>query len=318
MMLSIVIPMYNVAKYIQSCIDSVYNIGLNTLEFEIILIDDGSPDDSLLIAKKITSDKENVTIISQDNKGLGGARNTGIDNAKGEYIVFLDSDDILLPDGIKISLALAKKNNLDVLEFGAQGITEDDETVYKISKTSNTNILNGVDYYKKVRYMDSACNKLYRRDFLNKYNLRFLEKIFIEDYEFNTRVFYQAQRVMATPFLAASFLQTPNSITRNNSPEKKEKMKQDIIQVIKRIKEQRKEALPEKAFYFNQRLSYLTATLFYQLVKNKESYSEFVNLKKKMVSEEIFFTDYPILDRRKNLFRIFLLKNFYMFRLFTK
>ncbi len=316
-MISIIIPMYNVAQYISKCIESVYSQNMVISDFEVILIDDESPDDSLVIAKKLTSDKENVTIISQKNKGLGGARNTGIEAAKGEYIVFLDSDDLFLPDGITKILALAQEKKLDVLEFGAQGVNENGEIIYTISKTSNNLVYNGVEYYNKIRYMDSACNKLYRRNFLNTHNLRFIEKIYIEDYEFNTRVFNLAQRVMATSILVSSFLQTPNSITRNSSPEKKEKMKQDIIQVIKIINEQRKEVLVENKLFFNQRLSYLTATLFYQLIKNKASYQEFVSLKNQMIRDNIFFVDYSIFDKRKNLFRVLFLKNFYLLRLIT-
>ena len=316
-MISIIIPMYNVAQYISKCIESVYSQNMVISDFEVILIDDESPDDSLVIAKKLTSDKENVTIISQKNKGLGGARNTGIEAAKGEYIVFLDSDDLFLPDGITKILALAQEKKLDVLEFGAQGVNENGEIIYTISKTSNNLVYSGVEYYNKIRYMDSACNKLYRRNFLNTHNLRFIEKIYIEDYEFNTRVFNLAQRVMATSILVSSFLQTPNSITRNSSPEKKEKMKQDIIQVIKIINEQRKEVLVENKLFFNQRLSYLTATLFYQLIKNKASYQEFVSLKNQMIRDNIFFVDYSIFDKKKNLFRLLFLKNFYLLRLIT-
>ena len=316
-MISIIIPMYNVAQYISKCIESVYSQNMAISDFEVILIDDESPDDSLVIAKKLTSDKENVTIISQKNKGLGGARNTGIEAAKGEYIVFLDSDDLFLPGGITKILALAQEKKLDVLEFGAQGVNENGEIIYTISKTSNNLVYSGVEYYNKIRYMDSACNKLYRRNFLNTHNLRFIEKIYIEDYEFNTRVFNLAQRVMATSILVSSFLQTPNSITRNSSPEKKEKMKQDIIQVIKIINEQRKEVLVENKLFFNQRLSYLTATLFYQLIKNKASYQEFVSLKNQMIRDNIFFVDYSIFDKKKNLFRVLFLKNFYLLRLIT-
>ena len=316
-MISIIIPMYNVAQYISKCIESVYSQNMAISDFEVILIDDESPDDSLVIAKKLTSDKENVTIISQKNKGLGGARNTGIEAAKGEYIVFLDSDDLFLPGGITKILALAQEKKLDVLEFGAQGVNENGEIIYTISKTSNNLVYSGVEYYNKIRYMDSACNKLYGRNFLNTHNLRFIEKIYIEDYEFNTRVFNLAQRVMATSILVSSFLQTPNSITRNSSPEKKEKMKQDIIQVIKIINEQRKEVFVENKLFFNQRLSYLTATLFYQLIKNKASYQEFVSLKNQMIRDNIFFVDYSIFDKKKNLFRLLFLKNFYLLRLIT-
>jgi glycosyltransferase involved in cell wall biosynthesis len=318
MILSIIIPMFNVEQYLPKCIESVYNQDLDEAEFEIILIDDESPDNSLEVAKNLTLNKKNVKIISQNNKGLGGARNTGIENASGKYLVFLDSDDWFLPKTLQNVAELAIKNNLDILEFGAQGITQDNKIVYSKSITSDNTIYNGVDYYQKIRYMDSACNKLYNRFFLNSTKLRFLEKVYIEDYEFNTRAFLNAQRVMATSSIVSHFLQSPNSITRNVSDLKKEKMKKDVVEVIKKINQLKKGADTTKIAFLNQRLSYLTATLFYQLVKNKACYSEFVNLKKQLLKEDLFFINFPIFDKQKNFFRIVFLKNFFLFRLIAK
>lgn len=317
-MISLIIPMYNVAQYLPKCIESAYNQGMSDSEFEVVIIDDESPDNSLEIVKKLTCKKNNVTIISQKNRGLGGARNTGIENAKGDYVLFLDSDDIILPNMLKNCVVLAQKQNLDILEFGAQGINPVGKVVYTFSVSSEDKIYDGITYYHNVRYIDSACNKLYKRDFLNINNLRFIEKIFIEDYEFNTRAFYLAKRVMASSSIVSHFLQSPNSITRSNNTEKREKMKQDIMQVIKRIDIQKKTASPEKVNFFNQRLSYLTATLFYQLVKDNVSYQEYKDLKQLMVSNNIFFVDYPIYDKKKNFFRILFLKNFFLFKLISK
>lgn len=310
--------MYNVAQYLPKCINSVYDQGLNEEDFEVILIDDESPDNSLAVATNLTKDKKNVKIISQKNKGLGGARNSGLDHAKGEYILFLDSDDFYLANTLKKIIEIVKKNQLDILEFGAQGVDQKYKIIFNLSVSSNGKLFNGVDYYQNIRYSDTACNKLYYRNFLNKNNLRFLEKIYIEDYEFNTRAFSVAQNVMATPIVVSQFLQSPNSITRNNSYEKKEKMKIDIFNVIKNISEQKRKESENKSVFFEQRLSFLTATLFYQLVKSKASYKEFVKLKSRLIDEELFFVNYPIFDKRKNIFRIIFLKNFFLIRFIAK
>jgi len=294
--ISIIIPMYNVAQYLKKCIDSVYEQELLDSEFEVVIIDDESLDDSLDKAKKHTLEKNNVIIISQKNRGLGGARNAGIEYSTGVYVLFLDSDDFLLPNKLKNIIKVANENDLDVLEFGAQGIDENGKIVYSISVCSEKIVFNGIEYYKKFRYMDSACNKLYNRDFLNKNNLRFAEKIYIEDYEFNTRVFAIAQRVMAISTFVTHFVQTTNSITRNNHPERLKKMKQDIIEVIKKIVNQKNNSSIENHDFYNQRLSYLTSTLFYQLFKNKSSYNDFIDLKSQLLKDEILFFNYPIHD----------------------
>jgi len=312
---SIIIPMYNVAQFIEKCINSAFDQDMQDSDFEVIIVNDESPDNSLEIATKLTSERKNVTVVSQKNKGLGGARNTGVEQAKGDYIVFLDSDDFLLSNRLKAVVAKAKEKNLDVLEFGAQGVNEFGKVLYTKAASSNNKILNGIEYSQKVRYMDSACNKLYKRDFLKANNLIFLEKIFIEDYEFNTRVFACAESVMAIPTIVSHFFQNSNSITRSTNSEKIEKMKRDIIHVIRIINNERMKSLPEKIGFYNQRLGYLTATLFYQLLKNKISYKSFIQLKFELKNENILFLDYPIYDRKKNFFRMIFLKNFFLLKL---
>ena len=123
--LSVIIPMYNVEQYIETCIQSVYKQHIDTKEFEVILVDDESPDNSLQVAEKTTASFDNVKIISQRNKGLGGARNTGIKHAAGKYILFLDSDDWFIENSLEHILAIARKNNTEILEFGAQQINVD-------------------------------------------------------------------------------------------------------------------------------------------------------------------------------------------------
>lgn len=320
--LSIIIPMYNVAQYLEKCIGSVYNQGLTEGEFEVILVDDESPDNSLAVAKSLTKDKNNVQIISQKNKGLGGARNTGMLQATGTYLLFLDSDDWYLPETVEELLQKAIQFDLDIVEFGAQGIDVGGKIIYTSSISSNNISLNGIEYYQKYHYMDSACNKLYCRDFLLKNELTFVERLFIEDYEFNTRAFYKAKKVMALDLIVAQFLQTPNSITRNFERKKQDKMLEDIIIVIKKINEQYRDEKNNynstSLSYYQQRLSFLTATLFYQLLKNKYSYKNIKEIKRRLQKENILFVKFPIYDMRKNLFRFFLLNNFFLFRIVLK
>jgi glycosyltransferase involved in cell wall biosynthesis len=91
--ISVIIPVFNVVQYVEKAILSVYDQGIDEKDFEVILVDDGSTDESLNHITLLTQEKTNVKIISQKNKGLGGARNTGIKNALGKYVLFLDADD---------------------------------------------------------------------------------------------------------------------------------------------------------------------------------------------------------------------------------
>lgn len=314
--LSIIIPVYNVEQYIESCLQSVIENNLNETEYEIIVVDDESPDNSINKIQYLIND--NIKVFSQKNKGLGGARNTGILNASGKYLLFLDSDDKIMTNSLSVITHLAIQNKVDVLEFGAQGIDGNGNIVYKIQNTSENKIYKGIDYYNKIRYMNSACNKLYSRNFLLENELFFLERIFIEDFEFNTRVFAKAKKVLAVNNIVGLFLQSENSITRNSNTEKRQKMINDIIFVLKETVKIQNRSKKDKCSltFFEERKAFLVSTLFFQLVKDKATYNELKELKNRLIKEQLFFATYRIYDPKKNLFRIFLLKNLWVYKTF--
>jgi glycosyltransferase involved in cell wall biosynthesis len=314
--ISIIIPCYNVEQYIAECLASVFEQNMLEQDFEVLIINDGSTDQSQKVAEELSKNKSNVRIISQQNKGLGGARNTGIKNATGDYLLFLDADDRLFPMVIEDLLNIAQHENLDILEFSAQGINEKEQILYRVSNKSPV-FLSGFDYYNSIRYMNSACNKLYKRNFLIDNDLLFLEKIYIEDFEFNTRCFAKVQRIQATDLLVAHFLQSQNSITRNKDEGKKKKMVSDIIFVLEKTKTlyQSQTRTEQSEIFFLERLNFLVATLFYQLVKNKANYKELKSLKEELQKKEIFFIHHRIFDFGKNVLRIVLLKNLWTYPL---
>ncbi|MFD1613944.1 glycosyltransferase family 2 protein [Gelatiniphilus marinus] len=315
--LSIIIPMYNVEQYLKKCVASTFNQGLSESEFEVIMINDESPDNSYALANKIAKQHNNIKVISQKNKGLGGARNTGIQHAKGQYLLFLDADDYLLPNAFKNITDLAINNTLDVLEFGSQGVLPNGKITYTVAMHSKGEIYSGVEYFNRFKYMNSACNKLYNRKLLIENENLFLEKIYIEDFEFNTRVFYYSKKVMAIDTIGAHYLQSPDSITRNTSEQKKEKMLQDLIQVLKITKafSQKKEQNQQNKNYFNYRLCFINVTIFYQLLKNKKSYKAFINLKEQLKKENLFHVKHPLSEPSKNLFRKTFLHHFWLFKI---
>lgn len=317
--LSIIIPIYNVEQYIEKCINSVYKQGMLENEFEVVIVDDESPDNSLAIAKNHANKHTNITVISQSNKGLGGARNTGIKNAKGTYLLFLDSDDYILPNVLQGITNKALENNLDILEFGAQGVLPNGDISYEIAKSTTNVVYTGINYYNQLKYMNSACNKLYRRELLLTNNTCFLEKIYIEDFEFNTRAFFYAKKVMAINNIVAHYLQSPDSITRNTSEEKKEKMLNDLIKVLKLTKDFNEMCNPnnekELNTYFKTRMSFINITIFYQLFKNKATYQKIKTIKTRLKKENLFCIKKSVSEKSKDLFRIIMLRNFWLFKI---
>lgn len=312
--------MFNVEKHVEPCVLSVLDQGFSNDKIEIILVDDESPDNSLLIAKDLENKYSCIKVISQKNKGLGGARNTGIKNSTGEYLLFLDTDDVYIKSTLEDILEIAKLNDLDILEFGAIGIDEKGETVYKISKSNKPYILSGLEYYNSFKYMNSACNKLYKKSFLIENNLFFIEKIYGEDFEFNTRALFYAKRVMAVKNIVAKFLQTEDSITRTNDIAKKRKYLNDLINILRKTKSFEASLMNSNddkiKNFFNTRMTHTNIDVFFMMFKYKFSYSEITKTKQILKEEGLFFTKKRVDDFKKNIFRIFFLNfNFVFFQL---
>jgi glycosyltransferase involved in cell wall biosynthesis len=304
MLLSVIIPVYNVEKYVEKCILSVINNNLKSEDYEIFVVEDESPDGSVAIVNKLMARYPQIKLFSQKNKGLGGARNTGILNASGKYVLFLDADDYLKENTLKNIITFAIENKLDILEFGAIGVSEKGDEVYKNSKSTDI-VISGFEYLDNTNYMNSACNKLYAVSFLNKYALKFKERIFIEDFEFNTRAFYYATKVQVIANILGCFVQTANSITRNVDGQKNLKMVEDIQEVIDltlKFEKEESNFRPNINKIFKKRIAFLTVTLLYNLMK-----LSIVKKQRKLIIEGLKRKKlYPIKTpiRNKNLFRI--------------
>ena len=172
---SIIMPFYNVEKYIEQCITSLLKQSYS--DFELICVDDGSKDDSIKIVEKYGKIDNRIKIIRQENKGLATARNTGLKVATGEFIYFVDSDDWVHPDLLKETLTRIELDNSDIVIF-------DTYNVYGNSFVPVNRIANFKDKFKKeyLYYKDdidcidlpcTAWSKLYRAEFIQKYNLQF-------------------------------------------------------------------------------------------------------------------------------------------------
>lgn len=198
MKLSIIVPVYNVEKFIRSCIESIFNQGLDETCFEIIIINDGTMDRSMDVISDIIESHNNIQIIEQENKGLSIARNNGLQIAKGEYIQFVDSDDLLINNTIPFLLnkAISSKADLIVADFMK---LYNDEIIQFLSKPFNQKDGRSEEKSGKELFLQDLnpyyCNvwrTLYRRDFLNKNNLRFIPHICFEDILFTHQCYLKA------------------------------------------------------------------------------------------------------------------------------
>ncbi|MFI1743929.1 glycosyltransferase [Thalassobellus sediminis] len=305
MLLSIIVPVYNVEMHLVSCIESIYVQDLENKKYEVICVNDGSTDNSLKTLQILNKKHKNIKIISQKNQGLSGARNTGLNSARGKYILFVDSDDTIKPNILKEITEICTNNNLDILEFGAAGISENNKIIYKNQNSSNQKVLNGASYLQQIPYMSSACNKVYLLNFLNKNNLRFMEGVFIEDIEFNTRAVFLSKRIMAINTIMALFLQRKGSITRTKNFKKTEKMIFDIFTVLKSINEFTEQIVTEKSIAYiplKKRVSSLISTMLLRVLIETNNYKIKNEIFKTLKKEKLYPTQYKAETKGKQLF----------------
>jgi glycosyltransferase involved in cell wall biosynthesis len=185
MLVSIIIPIYNVEEYIERCLFSVFN--QTYTDIEIILVNDCSPDNSMVRVDEILSQRPKETrvriINHEENQGLSGARNTGISNAEGEYLYFLDSDDAITLDCIEILVDNCKGEEIII-----GGVQKDDQTLYCDNKVGRYQGSEIFEAYFRGDIYDMACNKLIKKDFVISNRLFFKPKLIHEDFLWSYQV----------------------------------------------------------------------------------------------------------------------------------
>ena len=197
--LSIIIPIYKVEKFLEECLDSVYKLKINK---EIILVNDESPDNSNLIIEKYKKKYPNQTmVINQKNKGLSGARNSGLKIARGEYISFIDGDDLIDIKKFEEFFNNGYKLKLDIM-IGTHIKYKDGCFLQKVSKNQkikNMGIVSGPYFFEKSiklrSFKEEVWDDIYRKDFLKENNLFFEERLLHEDCLFTIRALNKAQKV---------------------------------------------------------------------------------------------------------------------------
>jgi glycosyltransferase involved in cell wall biosynthesis len=184
MLFSIIIPVYNVEKYLNECVDSL--LSQDFKEFELILVDDGSQDRGGLICDEYAQKDARVKVVHQENAGLAVARNTGTDIAQGEYIVYVDSDDYICDSAFLSKLAKKTKDKADVILYGYKKFFESSQTfgndicAYPALKGKSAESVIAL-LLQTDMYDGSAWNKTIRREFLNQNQIRFVPGMISED-----------------------------------------------------------------------------------------------------------------------------------------
>lgn len=217
--LSVIIPCYNVEKYLRPCLDSVINQTLT--DIEIICVNDGSTDKTLQIIEEYSRKDSRIKVISQENKGLSGARNTGLKHVTSEYCYFLDSDDYIEPNLLKNAYDVLQNTDVDYYCFGSEILTEGSnnivqttELIYKYLKIK----FNGVQkalFDVGLNQNIHVWNKVFRTSIIKKHNIRFIEGLLYEDIFFTWYYFFLSKRIYFDPHIYHHYRIHSNSIMEN-------------------------------------------------------------------------------------------------------
>lgn len=209
-LISVIVPIYNVEKYLNRCIESIVNQTYKTLE--IILVDDGSPDNCPQICDEWKEKDNRIKVIHKKNGGLSDARNAGLDIAQGEYIAFVDSDDWIDKEWIEILFKELIKNNCDVSISSTRLFKNVDETLFIRGNTKKflTNIEALEELINEKNIFTTACDKLYKKELIINYHF---EKNKVNEDEFWTwKVLLSSKRVVCCGKPNYNYLQNEDSI----------------------------------------------------------------------------------------------------------
>ena len=243
MKLSIIVPLYNSAKWLDKCLTSLVQQDIPDSEYEVICVNDGSPDNSEEIALSYAQKYKQIKVFSQENKGASGARNTGLRNAVGQYVTFVDPDDYVEPNGYGRLIRQMEDENLDMLRFNYQMV---DEQYNVVEKPRSAQL---IDYSSEImegnRFLGQrlglACfiwTFIYRTSLLKDNDIWFCEGDYYDDTPWTPRVCRAASRVNSIDVVQYYYLQREGSLVKSSDPKSIKKKMDGRFLLIDLLQEQ--------------------------------------------------------------------------------
>ena len=215
---SLILPVYKVRDYIGACLESCCKQeGFSPSDYEIIIVNDGSPDDSIDVARKVMKNypQHNFKIAERENGGLSAARNSGIPAAQGLYVWFIDSDDYIDSHALQKLSEAAAKGDYDIITFCHKLVKMNGEVVFSTS-AFEPYTCTGYEYLSCTGFL-SACTGCYRLDRLQANSLQFKEGVIWEDSEFNLRAYALAKKVYCMSDELYYYVRRGGSISNSNN-----------------------------------------------------------------------------------------------------
>lgn len=306
MKLSVIIPCFNAERYIERCLTSLGNQSLDNEEYEIILIDDGSTDNTAKTIEDLKASFRNIIFHKQKNQGQGVARNYGLKLAKGDYIYFLDVDDYIANDSLGIMLSYIQKHDLDVVGFNT--IVTEKLDLFDLKKETfelEVNIINGVDYISENRHHRlEAWWYISKRAHLIKTEAVFEEGVFLEDAIFTINVIMHAKRFAHIPLNVHRYITNTSSTMRTKDPKHIKRLINSYVDLILRLNEMHSKISNSPKVYspsFLENIKYRfnanTLYMFFNIVRSNYTIKGVNNIIHELKSVNVYPMDVKIMNQ---------------------
>lgn len=215
---SVIIPVYQVEEYLQECVSSI--LEQTYQDFEVILVDDGSPDGCPEICDNLQKQDRRIRVIHKENGGLGSARNAGMEIAQGEYLFFLDSDDFVAPNLLEILCKCIEQHESDIIIFRLAPVKNGKILAAIVDSMPLNQSLTVKDTPHLLLVLPATCNKIYRKDLFIQNNIQFPPRAWYEDLRTIPKLLCKAQNIYCIDDVLYYYLQRSGSITNNSNIER--------------------------------------------------------------------------------------------------
>lgn len=318
MKLSVIVPVYNAEQYLENCVESILR---NDVDMEVILVDDGSIDNSHEICDNFAKTYDCIKVIHKENGGLSSARNAGMDVAVGDFITFVDSDDYISDTIYAECFEIIKENNLDGIKFKNkcvfdQNYTFNEQQIFELKVMNNSELL---DYLFRVRDSHvsySMCNIIIKKDIVGK--LTFIDEITSEDVVMSFEIFRKCDNFAIINTIGYAYYQRKNSVSNTRFNEKRA----DMYKVWEIVKELNTDPTREKIIDLNiiyYKFVYLSLLLRDKKHVTKEIYLRYKNfLLPQIKDNKNNLKKFKGMNLKKNFMLILMCLNFELSGIFIR
>lgn len=268
--ISIIVPVYNVEKYLERCILSIVSQDASTADYDLIVVNDGSTDCSREILEELKKKYPSIVIIDKENGGLSSARNAGIPFAKGDYIFFIDSDDWIADKSLNFLLEWINTYSADVFLFGICEIYDNGKKNYLYKTLAPDNEIVGIeDYLSQYTLRSSAWQGLFRREIFADNNILFKDGFISEDDDFVVKYFSRAKTVICNRHVVYYYYQRSDSISKGTYFE--EKIIGDKLIMLEELDEYIKQYSGKLREGLQRKLDFLAVDIIRLLIRKNHS-----------------------------------------------